>query len=236
MNIAARTRGSILLATDFAKPARRAYTHALTYTGAGGVPRLTPLVRSASQPCKTVLAIAVALSLLSCTGGLKGSKEEKVAYFDGLETGTLALLIKEYPTSEQELAEAVGYVIAEKKTVKVPVVGMGDGLGLVMDRTTGKRSYLQFSQLQFGFGLGVRANRIVVIFQDVNKLRDAATGMWHVGVAAEAAAKVGDAGAAGEGGTSDLTEKGYSVYVLTDCCVSVSATLRVLRARPYSVE
>jgi len=185
---------------------------------------------------KTALAVIMAVFILSCAGGLKGSKEEKVAYFDRLETETLALLVKEHPQSEQELAEAAGYTIAEKKTVKVPFVGVGDGIGLVREKDSDRRSYLQFTQLQFGFGLGVRANRIVVIFQDLNKLRDAAAGRWHIGVAAEATAKVGDVGAAGEGGKSDLTEKGYSTYVLTDCCVSASATIRVLRARPYSVE
>ena len=185
---------------------------------------------------KTVLAVTMAVFILSCAGSLKGSKEEKLAYFDQLEEETLARLIKEYPQSEQQLVEAAGYTIAEKTTVKVPFVGVGEGIGLVMDKASNMRSYLQFAQLQFGFGLGVRANRLVVIFQDVNKLRDAAAGRWHIGVAAEAAAKIGDKGAAGEGGTSDLTEKGYSTYVLTDSGVSASATIRVLRARPYSVE
>jgi len=185
---------------------------------------------------KTWLTLTMAVLVLSCAGGLNGSKEEKLAYFDRLEEDTLALLIKEHPQSEQELVEAAGYTIAEKKTVKVPFVGVGDGLGLVREKDSNRRSYLQFTQLQFGFGLGVRANRIVVIFQDLNKLREVAAGRWHVGIAAEATAKVGDVGAAGEGGKSDLTEKGYSTYVLTDCCVSASATIRVLRARPYSVE
>jgi len=185
---------------------------------------------------KTWLTMTLALLILSCAAGLKGSKEEQLAYFDHLEQDTLALLIKEHPQSEQELADAAGYTIAEKKTVKVPFVGVGDGIGLVREKASDRRSYLQFTQLQFGFGLGVRANRIVVIFQDLNKLREAAAGRWHVGIAAEATAKVGDVGAAGEGGKSDLTEKGYSTYVLTDCCVSASATIRVLRARPYSVE
>lgn len=185
---------------------------------------------------KTWLTMTLALLILSCAAGLKGRKEEQLAYFDHLEQDTLALLIKEHPQSEQELADAAGYTIAEKKTVKVPFVGVGDGIGLVREKASDRRSYLQFTQLQFGFGLGVRANRIVVIFQDLNKLREAAAGRWHVGIAAEATAKVGDVGAAGEGGKSDLTEKGYSTYVLTDCCVSASATIRVLRARPYSVE
>lgn len=90
---------------------------------------------------KTVLAMTMAVFTLSCAGGLKGSKEEKMAYFDRLEKDTLALLIKERPESEQELAEAAGYTIAEKKTVKVPFVGVGDGTawlrGLWTESTAG---------------------------------------------------------------------------------------------------
>src|SRR5215510_3526826 len=106
----------------------------------------------------TVLAVTMAVFILSCAGSLKGSKEEKLAYFDQLENETLAVLIKERPQSEQELAEAAGYEIAEKTTVKAPFVGVGDGIGLVVDKARGTRSYLQFTQLKFGFGLGVRAN------------------------------------------------------------------------------
>jgi len=54
---------------------------------------------------KTVLAVTMAVFILSCAGSLKGSKEEKLAYFDQLEEETLARLIKEYPQSEQELVE-----------------------------------------------------------------------------------------------------------------------------------
>lgn len=76
----------------------------------------------------------------------------------------------------------------------------------------------------------------MLIFQDVDKLRDLADGKWHAGVQAEAAAKAGDVGAAGSGGTDDLRKKGYSTYVLTDAGVSATATIAVLRAQPYSIE
>ena len=66
--------------------------------------------------------------------------------------------------------------------------------------------------------------KVVLIFQDVDKLRDLADGKWHAGVQAEAAAKAGDVGAAGSGGTEDLMKKGYSAYVLTDAGVSATAT------------
>lgn len=49
-----------------------------------------------------------------------GSKEKKRAYFNSLEQDTLARLIKERPRAEQELAESVGYLVAEEKVLKVP--------------------------------------------------------------------------------------------------------------------
>ncbi len=105
-------------------------------------------------PLKTVLAVTMAVFMLSCAGSLKGSKEEKPAYFDRLEQETLARLIKEYPQSEQQLVEAAGYTIAEKTTVKVPFVGVGEGIGLVMDKASNMRSYLQFAQLHVRFRSG----------------------------------------------------------------------------------
>jgi len=52
---------------------------------------------------------------------------------------------------------------------------------------------------------------------------------------AEMAAKAGDVGAAGGGGTGDLM-KGFSTYVLTDAGVSATATIAVLRVKPYSID
>ena len=78
--------------------------------------------------------------------------------------------------------------------------------------------------------------KIVLVFHDLNKLRDLADGKWHAGATAEAAAKAGDVGAAGSGNTSDLLKQGYSTYVLTDAGISGTATVSVLRAQPYSIE
>ncbi|MDF0673108.1 MAG: hypothetical protein P0120_02025 [Nitrospira sp.] len=168
-------------------------------------------------------------------GGI-GSKEKKLAYFDSLEQETLARLIKEHPKVQQELAQSVGYLVAEQKVGKGPWIGAGGGAGVVVEKETGKRSYLRIPELQFGVGWGGRALKTVLIHQDVDKLRDLADGKWYAGVDAEAAAKAGDVGAAGSGGTSDLMKKGYTSYVLTDAGVSATATIAVLRAQPYSIE
>jgi lipid-binding SYLF domain-containing protein len=183
-----------------------------------------------------VSAVGLAVIVGACAGGLTGSKEEKHAYFDHLEQDTLARLIKERPAVEKELADSVGYLVADQKVVKGPLIGAGGGAGVVVEKASGKRSYLRIPELQFGAGWGARAEKTVLVFQDLDKLRDLADGKWHAGVEAEAAAKAGDVGAAGSGSTTDLTKKGFSTYVLTDAGVSATATVAVIRVQPYSIE
>jgi lipid-binding SYLF domain-containing protein len=184
----------------------------------------------------SALMALLLMTITACAGGLVGSKEEKLAYFDGLEKDTLAQLVKEQPGTEQELARSVGYAVVEKKVVKVPMVGAGGGAGVVVEKASGKKTYLRVPELQFGLGWGGRAEKVILIFQDLEKLRDLADGTWKAGIAAEAAAKAGDIGAAGGGGTGDLMKKGFTTYVLTDAGVSATATIAVLRVQPYSID
>lgn len=185
---------------------------------------------------KAGLIIAVIGVLEACAGGLVGGKERKHAYFDKLEQETLARLTKEEPKAKKELEESVGYLVAEQDVVKIPTIGWATGAGVVLEKATGKRSYLRIPEIQFGMGWGGRVEKIVMIFQDIDKLHDIADGKWYAGASAEAAAKAGDVGAAGSGGTSDLLKKGYTSYVLTDAGISATATVAALRAQPYSID
>jgi lipid-binding SYLF domain-containing protein len=184
----------------------------------------------------SALMAMLVMTITACAGGLVGSKEEKLAYFESLESETLARLVKEQPKTEQELAQSAGYAVIEKKVVKIPMVGAGGGAGVVVEKASGKKSYLRVPELQFGAGWGGRAEKVILIFQDDEKLRDLADGVWKAGIEAEAAAKAGDVGAAGGGGTGDLIKKGFTTYVLTDAGVSATATIGVLRAQPYSID
>jgi lipid-binding SYLF domain-containing protein len=184
----------------------------------------------------SALMAMLVMTITACAGGLVGSKEEKLAYFERLESETLARLVKEQPKTEQELAQSAGYAVIEKKVVKIPMVGAGGGAGVVVEKASGKKSYLRVPELQFGAGWGGRAEKVILIFQDDEKLRDLADGVWKAGIEAEAAAKAGDVGAAGGGGTGDLIKKGFTTYVLTDAGVSATATIGVLRAQPYSID
>jgi len=184
----------------------------------------------------SALMAMLVMTITACAGGLVGSKEERLAYFESLEKETLARLVKEQPRTEQELAQSVGYAVIEKKVVKVPMVGAGGGAGVVVVKASGKKTYLRVPELQFGAGWGGRSEKVILVFQDVGKLRDLADGAWKAGIEAEAAAKAGDIGAAGGGGTGDLMKKGFTTYVLTDAGVSATASIGVLRAQPYAID
>ena len=142
-------------------------------------------------------------------------------------------MAEQSPEATKELDEGVGYAVIEQKVVKVPVVGAGTGKGVVVEKATGQRSYLNVKRLDLGLGVGGKAYKVVLIFQDEKVLHEFANGKFAIEAGAEATAKAGEAGAGVEGGSSNL-KKGYSVYVLTDGGVSATATIRVLGARPWT--
>lgn len=185
----------------------------------------------------TFLSLVTMIVILSgCVSGPSGTAEEKRGYFQKLEETTLADLARQHPEAGEVLEESVGYAVIEKKILKVPVFGGGGGVGVVVEKEGGKRSYLRIPELQFGAGWGGRGEHIVIVFQDLGKLQKLADGIWRVGISAEASAKAGDVGAAG-GATADAAKsEGYRMYVLTDAGVSATATLNVLHAKPYSLE
>ena len=84
------------------------------------------------------MIIALTGVLDACAGGLVGSKEKKLAYFDNLERDTLASLIKEQPRAKPELADSVGYLVAKQKIVKVSMYDRsGGGTGVLVEKRRG---------------------------------------------------------------------------------------------------
>lgn len=183
-------------------------------------------------PVRLILLLSIAILLTACGS----TREERLAHFATLEAETKAALIKEHPGAEAELADSVGYAVFEQDILKIPVVGWASGSGVIVEKAGDKRTYVKVPEIQFGAGWGARAQKVVVIFQDVDKLRDLADGDWRAGIKAEAAAKAGDTGAAGGGGTGDLEKQGYSLYVMTEAGISATATFNIMRIKPYSLD
>ncbi len=192
------------------------------------------LARFMSMVLRISLGALVIVSATDCAGS-HGSKADKLEYMANLETETLADLTKQNPEAEKELSDAVGYAIIEQKVVKVPGVGAGGGVGVVVDKETDKRSFLRVQRVDLGAGVGGKAYKLVLVFHDAELLRDVANGKLHTEAGAEAAAKAGGVGGGAEGASGQLLKKGYSTYVLTDAGVSATATVRVFHAGRWNL-
>lgn len=177
------------------------------------------------------------LGLAGCASVPGDTREEQVQTIDELIDTTLVDLYKQNPAAEAEINKSVGYVIMNNKITKIPLVGAGSGYGVAINSITKERTYLKMGRFDVGGGWGARSVRPVIIFSDEKKFIDFIDGDWSVNAGAEAAAKVGDVGAAGSGSsTSAEDDKGYTMYMITDAGVSATVTAGVVRVSPIELK
>ncbi len=178
----------------------------------------------------TAVTLAV-LFTASCSSTYRSmSVEEKRAFLEDVEEETLAELVEKLPESQADIDRAVGYAIFAIRVAKVPMVGAGDGIGVVFDAETGERTYLKVGRLDVGGGLGAREYRLVVLFFEQALLQKLARGRLELGAGAEASAKDRDIGT-GAGGAGSRNDKRV-LYQLSDAGASATFTVRAVR---YSV-
>jgi len=183
----------------------------------------------------TLLFFLVGMSGCASIPGKTG--EEQAETIDALVERTLADLYKQEPKAKDAIANSVGYVVMSNKITKIPLVGAGSGYGVAINTKTGEKTYIKMARFDLGGGWGARSVRPVLIFQDEKKFKDFIDGVWEAQAGAEAAAKVGETGAAGGAGSGDLPgNKGYSVHMITDAGVSATVTAGVIRVKPVKLK
>ena len=176
-----------------------------------------------------VLALVLAIGCKSTYSSM--TAQEKRDFLEELEERTLAELVDKQPEVQAELDKSVGHAVFSKRMAKVPLVGAGDGIGVVYDEKTGERTYLKVSRLDVGGGLGVRDYRLVVLFFDESKLKKLASGKLEVGAGVEAGAGETEVGT-GAGGVGGSHKETHAIYQLSNEGVSATFTVRLIR---YSV-
>jgi len=177
------------------------------------------------------LVVLAMLSAVACSTYRKMPAEEKRAFLAELEETTLAELVEQRPDAQDDLDNAVGYAIFSNTTTKIPFVGAGEGIGVVVDATTDERTYLKVGRLDVGGGLGVRKYRLVVIFFETEALQKLASGKVELGAGVEAGAGSDDVGT-GPGGIAGSRTEEYVLYQLSEAGVSATFTVRAIK---YSV-
>ena len=192
------------------------------------------------KPMSVALAfVSVLLVGLSGCASVPGdTREEQVQTIDELVDTTLVDLYKQEPSTEAEISDSEGYVIMNNKITKIPLVGAGAGYGVAINSKTQERTYLKMVRFDVGGGWGVKSVRPVIIFNDEKKFSKFIKGDWSANAGVDAAAKVGDVGAAGGTGGSNSAEddKGYTIHMITDAGVAATVTAGIIRVSPITLK
>lgn len=149
---------------------------------------------------------------------------------DAMGDATIMRLLELQPDVRPAFDACTGYMVLDMTMTKIPMVGSGGGLGVVVDRRSGSHSYIKVSQFEVGGGIGVRKFKVVVLFEDAGLIDKVTAGSWHYDAGAEAGAGEQTAGTS----AGERTGKGFRAYRLSEGSLVVAVTVRAARARPYT--
>lgn len=190
-------------------------------------------VRCAGAGAIAIAAIAaVIVGSVGCASTHRSmTVDEKRAYLLELEEKTLAELVEEHPEAAADLETAVGYAIFSNTATKVPLVGAGNGIGVVVNTGTGKRTYLEVKRFDVGGGLGSRKYRLIMIYFDEAAFGKLASGSLELVAGVDAGAGKKDVGS-GSGAIAPARNEKRAMYQMAEAGVSATYTVRLIK---YSV-
>ena len=173
------------------------------------------LVKICSLVCIAILPVACAIP----AGNTPAEQRQSI---DDMRDDVLAELYSRRPAARAEIERAPGYAVFSNIATKIFLLGTGNGYGVVVDNSNAERTYMAMNQVDAGPGFGIKSFRAVFVFGDSTTLHDFVDNGWQFGAQAEAAAKVGDAGAAA---TAEGNFKGIKIYRITKTGVALQATV-----------
>jgi lipid-binding SYLF domain-containing protein len=185
---------------------------------------------------RCLLAISPALLLCQCasTRPQGSSAAEQREFIDAEAARIIDQLVGKTPEAEREIAAAEGVAAFRYSSGKLPIVlgglGGGAGYGVAVDQADDSRTYMKVQKVNWGWGMGVKENAVVFVFEDRAVFDKFRAGKWDSGAAAEATAKKDDVGA-GVGATATAKE-GFKAYTLTDSGLSYGITYQARRFSP----
>ena len=172
-----------------------------------------------------VVFVVLITSVIStgCFGPKGSTIPEKQAYVIKTHDKTLEDLYLQKPEVQARVENAAGYGVFSNLGAKVFLLSAGNGFGVVVNNSTGEKTYMRMAEIGAGLGLGLKDFRAVFVFHDEQSLTDFVTKGWKWGGEAEAAAKSGEKG--GSALATGEVKRGVDVYQFTESGISLSATV-----------
>ena len=161
--------------------------------------------------------------LAGCATQIPRSEREAVRErVDTLARETITALVAENPQLTSELEESSGYLAARVSATKIPVVGAGYGLGVLVDGDDGTRTYLDVSGVDLGVGLGQASVRALVLIEDEQTFESFRSGKW--------VSSAGSFAVSGESGASAIrTGESIKTYYLGESGTALALTSRIVK-------
>jgi len=172
---------------------------------------------------KLIPLIIICLFLLGCATPKGVTKQDQRDYALNMKEETLAKLYKTKPETKDMIKKAAGYGVFSNVGSYVFLLSTGNGYGVVVNNSTGQKTYMKMMQVGAGFGLGIKDIRLVFIFRNQQVVNDFVNKGWEFGGQADAAVKSGEKGGA-IGGEAYL-ESDIIIYQLTEAGVALQATV-----------
>ena len=107
--------------------------------------------------------------------------------------------------------------------MNIILVSAGGGYGVVVDNSTGNRTYMKMALGGIGLGLGAKDYRQVLIFKSKETLNKFIESGWEFGGHADAAAKAGESG--GELSGAAAIGSDIEAYSMTESGLALQATI-----------
>jgi lipid-binding SYLF domain-containing protein len=182
------------------------------------------MVRVQRTPFLHVLSLLIVLIVLqACTSIPVAQRADKRAQLDREAEETITEMLEQNPDIREELEEATGYFISRVSAANVAVLGGGQGIGVLVDKRSNDRTYLNVKRFDFGAGLGVRYFRVLLIIKNRERFEEIRDGWTFRGVASNVAA--------GSKASESISQagEGLSVHILSESGASIAATARIVR-------
>jgi len=171
--------------------------------------------------------IASGLAVILLAGGLASagdSPDEKREKTRKMAAGTLQDLYKVEPTAQAAVEKAAGYAVFNNMGTNLLLLSTARGAGIAVNSQTKQETFMKMISAGAGLGLGVKDYRVVFVFADQKALSQFINSGWSGSAQSDAAAKVGEKGAAYSGAVE--VAPGVYVYQITKNGVALQLTLQ----------
>ncbi|MCK5138928.1 MAG: hypothetical protein KAQ85_03720 [Thermodesulfovibrionia bacterium] len=172
---------------------------------------------------KASFVVLLSIFLVSCATPKGVTKQDQRAYALNMKNKTLSDLYKEKPETRAMIKKAAGYGVFSNIGSYLLFLSTGGGYGVVVDNSTGKKTYMKMAQVGAGLGVGIKDFRVIFIFRNRKVLNDFIEKGWEFGGQADAAVKSGEKGLAAGG--EIYIESDIIIYQITEAGVALQATV-----------